>query len=208
MKLYIVRHAQSKRNTKEISEVDAELSSIGHEQAKRLGIYFKKVKVDRIYCSTLKRTKNTLLEILPYIEKIPVIYSDKIVEHKMGIYGENGKDDWNSYIKDALSNNKTVMEYKPKNGESLIDVYKRARDFYKKLLKNHSDEKILVVSHGTFGKYLILNALGLDISESLYFGLNNASVSTLEINKKGRITSFDIDDFHHIINYALEKRVR
>ena len=54
MKLYIVRHAQSKRNAREESSVDAELTKIGREQAKRLGLYFKKIKIDVIFCSTLK----------------------------------------------------------------------------------------------------------------------------------------------------------
>lgn len=206
MKLYIVRHAQSKRNTKEISEVDAELSPIGHEQAKRLGIYFKKVKVDKIYCSTLKRARNTLKEILPYTGKVPIVYSDEIVEHHMGIYGENGKDDWDLYIKDALNAGLSVMEFRPKKGESLFDTYKRAGRFYKKLLKRHINNKVLIISHGTFGKYLILNALGLYISESVYFGLNNASVSVLDIDKNGKVKNYDIDDFHHILNYAINKK--
>ncbi|MEK6890859.1 MAG: phosphoglycerate mutase family protein, partial [Nanoarchaeota archaeon] len=91
MKLYIVRHAQSKRNAREESVVDAGLTDIGKEQAKRLGLYFKKVKIDAIFCSNLIRARDTLKGALPYLDPTLIQYTDEIVEHKMGIYGDNAK---------------------------------------------------------------------------------------------------------------------
>jgi len=98
VKLYIVRHAQSNRNIGIHSDVDTGLSEIGYEQAKRLGLYFKKVKVDRIYCSTLKRTRDTLKGILPYLKNVPVTYTKEIIEHKIGLYRDRMDEPMTVYI--------------------------------------------------------------------------------------------------------------
>ena len=45
MKLYLVRHAQSKRNQKIKSRKDSELTEDGREQARRLGGYFNGIKI-------------------------------------------------------------------------------------------------------------------------------------------------------------------
>ena len=81
MKLYLVRHAKSKKNAGQKSGVNSELHGDGIEQAKRLGKYFHNVKLDKVYCSTMKRAKATLQAIKPYIENVPFSYSDKIKEH-------------------------------------------------------------------------------------------------------------------------------
>jgi len=207
MKLYLVRHAQSKRNVGEESSVDAELTKTGKEQAKRLGLYFKKIKVDVIFCSPLIRTRETLKEALPYLDSVPIKYTLEIAEHKMGIYGEGGKDDNSEYKKAAEKAKINFFQFKPKGGESFTETYKRAGRFFKKLLKlyGRTDKKILIVSHGTLGKHLILNALKLDIEESSYFGLNNASISILDFDKNGKVVKYDLNDTHHIIDYALKK---
>ncbi|MFA6023357.1 MAG: histidine phosphatase family protein [Candidatus Pacearchaeota archaeon] len=206
MKLYIVRHAQSNRNIGVHSDIDTGLSDIGYEQAKRLGIYFKKVKLDKIYCSDLKRTKDTLKEILPYVNKVPVVYTSEIREHNMGVYAENGKDDWKLYAEDAEKAGLSLFEFKPKRGESQMENYNKMGKFYQKLLKKHKNDKILIVNHSMAGRHLILNALGLDINERKYFGISNASVSVLDIDRNGKVKSYDIDDFHHIIDYALRNK--
>ena len=53
MKLYIVRHAQSKTNVG-INEEDPGLTEIGKIQAKRLGKYLSKLNINQVYCSPAK----------------------------------------------------------------------------------------------------------------------------------------------------------
>ncbi len=199
MKLYIIRHAQSKRNAGNKSKEDSELSDVGKEQARRLGKYFHKVEPDKVYCSTLRRAKTTLEEIKPYIKGVSITYTPKIIEHKMGIYSRKGHDDWTGYSKGAEKKGIPFHLFKPKYGHSLVETYKRAGDFYKELLKKHIKHKVLIVGHGIFSLYLILNALELDLSEGKYYQLSNASVSTLDVNEKGKVTNFHINDYHHLI---------
>lgn len=204
MKLYIVRHAESRRNAQEKSGEDAVLSKVGKEQARRLGSYFHKAHLNRVYCSTLKRAKETLREIKLYIREIPITYTEKIIEHKMGVYGK-AHDDWSSYIEGAKKEGVPLHLFKPKYGDSFMETYERAGEFYKWLLKEHHGESILLIGHGIFSLYLILNALDLDLSEQQYYKLNNASVSTLEIDESGKVKNFHVNDYNHLIREGMKK---
>ncbi len=207
MKLYLVRHAQSKRNARQESGEDPELSEVGEEQAKRLGSYFNKVELDKIYCSTLKRAKTTFERIKPFVKGVSVSYSKKIVEHKIGIYeiGIKNKGDWKGYAEAAKKAGVPFHLFKPKYGDSLLETYKRTGDFYTELLKKHKKDNVLVVGHGIFNMFLILNILGLDLSEGQYYQLSNASVSTLNIDKDGEVKDFHINDYNHLIREGMKK---
>jgi probable phosphoglycerate mutase len=204
MKLYIVRHAQSRRNAGHESKEDSELDDIGREQARRLGKYFHKVGLERVYCSTLRRAKATLKEIKPHIRGVPITYTPRIIEYKIGIYGNDGHDDWAGYVKGAENKGVPFHLFKPKHGDSLAETYDRAGSFYRDLLKRHSLDDVLVVGHGIFSLYLILNALGLDLFEGKYYSLSNASVSTLNV-KKGKVTDFHVNDYDHLIREGMKK---
>ena len=74
------------------------------------------------------------------------------------------------------------------------------------LLKNkHSKDNVVVIGHGFFLLYLILNALKLDLNEGKYFQLSNATVSTLEL-RKGKVIDYHINDYNHLIAEALKKK--
>jgi hypothetical protein len=47
--------------------------------------------------------------------------------------------------------------------------------------------------------YLILNALHLSQKEGAYYQLDNASISTLNINKNKKVRKFHINDYTHLI---------
>lgn len=204
MKLYLVRHAQSMENTGVVLQKDTPLTETGKEQARRLGVYFERAKIDVIFCSELMRAKETLDYIVPYLKTKKIIYSPKLNEHNMGIYFEN-QTDYYKFRKDAETSKKGFYEFKPKGGESLYELYERQKKFYKELLKKYSGKNILILSHSLSGSMLILNILGLDISEEKYFKLNNASVSTFDVDKKGKVSDFHVNDFNHILKEGIKK---
>jgi broad specificity phosphatase PhoE len=204
MKLYIVRHAQSIENIGIILQRDTPLTETGKEQARRLGVYFERAEIDIIFCSKLKRAKETLNYIIPYIKKAKIIYSSNLNEHNMGVYFKN-QIDYQKFKIDAETSKKGFYEFKPKGGESLTEVFERQKDFYKKILKNYIGKNILILGHSQAGAMLILNILGLDISEEKYFRINNASVSLFNLNKNGKIKDFHVNDFNHILKEGIKK---
>jgi len=202
MKIYLVRHAQSEGNVGKLGG-DFVLTGVGKEQAKRLGVYFKKAKVDLIFCSRLKRAKETLQYIIPYLKGKKVVYTKKINEHNLG--NDYAKLRHTSdYEKLAKKSGKDFYDFKPRKGESYNELFKRVESFYKVLMKNKS-KNVLVVGHGHFHKFLIIKILGLDISEEKYFKLSNASVSTFNIDKSCKVKEFHVNDFNHILEEGIKK---
>lgn len=61
-KVYFVRHGQASV----FSDNYDQLSDLGHQQARELGIYLKKegVKIDQLYCGPLRRHRETIAGIL------------------------------------------------------------------------------------------------------------------------------------------------
>jgi broad specificity phosphatase PhoE len=202
MKLYLVRHAQSESNTGIHTGNETILSKTGIEQAKRLGMFFKTKKIDKIYCSKMIRAMDTLNEILPYIQKIPVKYTTKINERSKGIYQNDPKGFDEAVKKSGLRE----FLFRPPKGENLPDMEKRAQQFLDYLKKNYSTENILVVAHGYFLRVLIGRIFQLHIKEIQYFELHNAGVSSFKIDKNGKVGKFEIDDYKHLIKYSSYKR--
>ena len=61
MKIYIVRHGQTKCNVenKYNCRLDEDINEMGIEQAKQAREKVKKINIDLIICSPMKRTKHT-----------------------------------------------------------------------------------------------------------------------------------------------------
>ena len=197
MKLYMVRHGLKERWDK-----NSPLSKQGIEQAKRLGMYIKNKKMDIIYCSTFLRAKQTLEHFEPYLNgKIPIKITNKIREHDPGML-----QTYEQYDKLLKKSKLTPYEFAPEGGESLRDVSKRAEEFLKYLKENHKEDKVLLVSHGRFLRFLILRALGLPKEEFQYFSLHEAAVSTLNFDKHFKVTDFKIDDYSYLLKYSSYER--
>ena len=86
MKLYIFRHGQTDGNVKNIVQgagVDIELNALGRSQAAQLGQKLQTEQLDAIYCSSMKRAKETA-KIVADSCKIPVIIMQGLEEVHFG----------------------------------------------------------------------------------------------------------------------------
>ena len=200
MKLYLIRHAQSLRN---VGQEHDRLSETGIEQAKRLGLFLKDNHIDYIYCSQKGRTKETLSYINKYI-KAPTTFTEKIQEQNTGIFEEKSDKEFFYHMMALKLKVKEYAEYKPEgNGENLFEVEKRAQEFLNIIKEKHKfNDHILIVSHATFLKFLIIRLLKLHIKEAQYFNIHNASLSTFELDKKFNVKEYLVDDYIHLLKYS------
>lgn len=88
MRLVIIRHGETKENKKDITQGQSpgNLTFRGRRQAKKVSAHLKKEQFDIIYCSDLKRTKDTLKKIIKFHPDTPVILTDKLRERAQGIF--------------------------------------------------------------------------------------------------------------------------
>ena len=200
MKLLLVKHGQKENEFSQSGGFDGGLTSTGKEQAKRLGISLKNKGITKVYCSELVRAKETLEEILPYINPVSVVYTKGINEISRGIYST--REEYKLALKDSgLKEHK----FRPPEGESYFDVEERSTNFWKFLKEQHKPDTVLVVGHGIFLRFLMLQIQGLHMSEMAYLNLDNASISSFLI-EDDKAVSFRINDCTHLLEYATCKR--
>lgn len=185
MKLIIVRHAETIENKRKLmqGQIQGNLSRKGKQQAKKLAKRLAKEKIDLIYCSDLRRCKQT---IKPFLEKnkVPIIYTKEIRERSWGKF--DGKP-ISKFIKWIKSNN-YINNYKFKIplGESFQDVKKRASKFIRKIIKKDKDKTILLMTHGAFKVALMLSLFNKN--EQTYYTkyrAPNAAISVVNIKENG-----------------------
>ena len=171
-KMILIRHGESNGNVmKKFSGFqDVELTEKGIWQAKRLAQRLKKLKVDKVYCSDLKRAHHTA-EIVFKNRRIDIISRSNLKEMNFGIWEgctfEEVKskfgygDEFNYWME-----NINVAESIPQ-GESLLKLNKRVMNELDRILKIHKtiekDETIAIVCHGGTIRVILVNALNMKL---------------------------------------------
>jgi 2,3-bisphosphoglycerate-dependent phosphoglycerate mutase len=147
MKLIIVRHGETEENAKKIiqGQADNSLNEKGRNQAKEVGRQLKeKQKIDMVFCSPLKRCKETLEEILSECPiEGEICMSCLIQERDFGEYTgmETSLINWDEIYEDNKLNQEMGVE-------SLNKLEKRVELFLEDLKLEGDKKTVLIVSHG------------------------------------------------------------
>lgn len=161
MKVFLMRHTQSIGNEKKLldSILDYGLSEKGKMQANNLVGVLEKYNFDLIIVSPLKRTRET---IKPFLQKhkIKLIVSDLTLERDGGVFIGKSQDAIKEFCE---KNNLDRVSFEPEKGESILDVFERARKFVKYLKENYRNENILIVGHKNFLRCLEIAITEKDI---------------------------------------------
>lgn len=165
MKIYIIRHSETKHNKERLFQgwKDTELSKKGINDAKNKAKNFPQ-DFDVCFSSTLKRAKDTAKILVPYLD---IIYDKRIMERKLGEY------EGTIVTQDKLR--ALDLDKPPKDAESVKDIDDRVIDFINTLKSDYKDKKVLVVTHaGTVLSFMRVLHLS-------YFGLGNLEMKEIEI---------------------------
>jgi len=147
MKLIFVRHGETDANIDGIlqGKLESSLTEKGEKQTKDVGKALKEKypKIDLVFCSPLKRTVDTLNNILEeYPIECEILMSNLIEERGFGEY-EGTEDyliDWEEINKDNDENRKMGVE-------SMAKMIKRCEIFLEDLKLEDGKETVLIVSH-------------------------------------------------------------
>ncbi len=132
---------------------DIPLDEQSIERIKTLIPQIEKEKFDLIICSPLKRARQTA-EILNTKLKLKIEIEELITEKNFGIFEGLKKDkkfkkNYPQYLADKL--NYDIPGPKDESGK---EVLARIEKFFQKTLRQHADQKILVICHGTLIRYV------------------------------------------------------
>jgi broad specificity phosphatase PhoE len=176
----MVRHGETKENKKDITQGQSpgNLTFRGRRQARKLAVHLKKEKFDIIYCSDLKRTKDTLKKIIRFHPDTPVLLTDRIRERAQGIF----EGIPHSKIKSFIEKHKIDwIKFKPPGGETFAEKDRRAVEFLEYCLESHRGQNVLWVTHGGI-IHAVFNEVNI-LPKPKFKEAMNCSVSIINFSK-------------------------
>ena len=150
MKLIIVRHGETFANERGVAcgqNNNSGLNEVGKLQAKKLATRLFKEKIDVIFCSDLKRCKQT---VEPYLKqrKKPVYYEKLLREQDYGVLDKKPGDVFMKWFRDNPGKD-------PEGWESKEHLKERIARFIAQKLSNCKGKNVLIVTHCRTKKMLL-----------------------------------------------------
>ncbi|MDI6602182.1 MAG: histidine phosphatase family protein [Thermoanaerobacteraceae bacterium] len=188
MKLFIVRHGTTdwNKNNKIQGCLDIPLSEEGIKQGYLLANKLKKFKIDYIFSSDLSRARDTA-KIISDILDLSFTEDHRLREMHFG--------EWQglSFEQIAILDQAKLSLWRNhpaevifSGGESIDRVKKRALEFIKEIYPKYKCNNVLLVTHGSFIKILILSLLNTDLNLYKNLKQDNTALNIVEINNEGK----------------------
>ena len=198
MKLILVRHGETEENVARIlnGHGHGKLTAHGIEQAKKTGLRLKNEKIDIAYVSDLERTCATAKEILKFHPHLPVVYTKELRERDFGIYEGKKLDK----VKKELGVQGWIMGHSQRlgGGESRAETQERIVAFFDTILKKHSHQTVLLVSHGGPITLFYLHLFGKSYDEYDAHHPQNAAITILKISDDKKHTVHVLNCVKHL----------
>ncbi len=144
MKLYVIRHGQTDCNKEDkyTCRYDTDINETGIRQATKASNDVRKLNIDLIICSPMKRTRHTV--DLINVNNIKVIYDDRLIERDGGILTKTPIDDY--YFKEYYNYySSNIVD----GLETLPELFNRVHLFLNEIKTKYKDNNILLVTHGS-----------------------------------------------------------
>ena len=156
-----MRHGQSVWNLENrfTGLTDIDLSPLGIIEAQNAGTILKKLTIDLIFTSMLKRAIHTTEIVANELGKeIQIIKNSALNERDYGdLQGLNKADTITKYGEEQVQLWRRSFKTKPPNGESLEDTYNRVIPYYREKIQPELKTKnILIIAHGNSLRALIM----------------------------------------------------
>jgi len=151
-----MRHGLTELNKqkKVNGQIDEPLVSEGIEQAKS-AISQIPENIKYIYSSPLKRAKQTA-EIVNSKLNRPISFAAELAEIHMGRLAGKSWEEMEDGLNLKTEHRSVQFDYKPFGGESASEVKKRVAQFLKRIKTKHTDNEVLIVTHGGIIRLLYL----------------------------------------------------
>ncbi len=163
-RVFMVRHGATVLSAEDrfAGATDVDLSEEGREQTRRLADRLSREKITAVYASPLGRAVETA-QILAGPHKLEVQTRDEFREISHGRWEQlTRREVEEKFSEEAAEWEKDPYTFAPAGGESGLAVTARALPALVDLVRKHSGENILLVSHKATIRLLLSSLLGFD----------------------------------------------
>ncbi|HET6444647.1 MAG TPA: histidine phosphatase family protein [candidate division Zixibacteria bacterium] len=194
--ILLIRHGETDWNAsgRWQGQSDVPLNENGIVQANLLAKRLSTWPIRAIYCSDLKRAAKTASILGDALGLEPV--SDIAWRERNGgdFEGLTGSQ-LNEMA--AFQKLRSVKNWKPPNGESNLQVAVRAQEAFDKIINNHADQMVAVVSHGGTIISLLSQVLGMPPGDRARIRVSrNTGFSIVEVGERGQFLVSLNDETH------------
>lgn len=197
--VYFVRHGTTASNAggRFQGSSDIPLGDMGLRQADALGERFRDVPLDAVYCSPLKRARQTADGVCKYKDFSPIIENDLREIDGGALEGHTNEENTQKYpdVMYALRND--PARFDAPEGEKALDVWKRVKGAIEKIVVENPDRTIAIVSHG----FALMTYFGTLEHEPEHMETKmsfNASVTTITYENPDEPTMVHFNNTDHL----------
>lgn len=178
MRVTLLRHAEVEERYKNCynGHIDIGLSENGYLQARELAKELDTLKFDAVFCSDLKRAKETLQHSL-HVEN--AIYTDKLREKSWGKHEGLSFDE--IIAQGEIEYIDFLQWVQALDGECHKEYEKRVEEFFLEFLPSLKKEDILVVTHAGVIRVLLSIINKIELAEAFAIKVENGSITRVEI---------------------------
>lgn len=143
MKVTLVRHGEVEERYRGCynGHLDIALSAAGRDQARRLAKCFADVSFDAVYCSDLKRTRQTLE---PFVLDVKPLFTPLLREK---FWGRHEGKRFEEIVEEGLVYESFGQWIAGLDGESPESYIERVRHFFIEALPKETHRNVLVMTH-------------------------------------------------------------
>ncbi len=182
VRVILVRHGETEWNkSRRIQGCNSNipLNKTGKQQAESLALRLKSEPIQAIYSSPLQRSLDTAQAIARY-HQLEVRLEPDLREFNLGeLEGTKIEHLGKSYREILITNSRGELLPRVPGGESLREVQERAWSTVQRLVSQHSEGVIVVVSHYFALLTVICRGLNLPLPEMPRLRLDASSMSIL-----------------------------
>ena len=188
--IIFLRHGQAENNTKRVlagRRPGVPLTVTGLEQSERIAKFLKPFNISTIYSSPIERAKKTA-EIVSEHNSLEIKTDERLIELDMGKftgmpYDEIFEKHGNVFLKFYEGD----LEIAHNGVETFVELKKRILDMVDFVIREHSDENVLLVTHMDPIKALISTIMGLKANSLFELIIENASLTVFK-EEQGKLT--------------------
>lgn len=161
-KIYLLRHAKPEFWNEKIyiGQSDIDIVDIGIDNCKDVANKFDNLKIEKIYCSSLRRTIRTA-RIINDVCKTKIEIVPELNEIHLGEWElKSRKEIMEKYPEEYKKRGEDIENYHTPGGESFFEFEKRINKAFQFII-NDSTEDILIVSHAGVNRVLLTNILNM-----------------------------------------------
>jgi len=188
--IFLIRHGETEWNLQRRMQghSNSKLTSVGQFQIQALGQWMKNVPFDSIYSSDTLRARLTA-EAITQFSGHKIKFDQRLREKNLGVFEGLTTEEASEKFPEIFGLFKTSgSNYIIDEGESTQQVLDRALEIVEEILVKHSEERVLLVTHGGFVRVLVKHTLGLSLDSPTCFFIKNTGVFSLEWEDKWMVS--------------------